>query len=285
MGKIRFLLTLVALGFLSLGTASAAPLRPDQVSAIRAALAAADKSDWAQAQQRVVQSGVPLAIKLVDWMEMRRMGARQSFDQIAAFIAANPNWPSQEALKRRAEEAMDGATPDPVARAWFQAEGPRTPDGAAHYALALLASGDKAEAEKVVRQAWVNFTFQPGTEQDFYNKFSTLLRPEDNAARLDRLVWDGQDQAARAMFPYVEPDQRAAADLRLRMRRGDKGAEQAVLNLPPAVQNSPGILFERMRLARQANADDMARAILFAVPANAPRPDVWWPERSILARR
>ncbi|MGE0095226.1 MAG: lytic transglycosylase domain-containing protein [Alphaproteobacteria bacterium] len=282
---IRFFLTLLALGLLGLGTASAAPLRPDQVSAIRAALAAADKSDWAQAQQRAAQSGVPLAVKLVDWMEMRRMGARQPFDQIAAFIAANPNWPSQEALKRRAEEAMDGATPDPVARAWFQGDGPRTPDGAAHYALVLLAAGNKAEAEKIARQAWVNFTFQPGAEQDFYNKFSTLLRPEDNAARLDRLVWDGQDQAARAMFPYVDSDQRAAADLRLRMRRGDKSAEQAVLNLPPAAQNSPGVLFERMRLARQANADDVARAILFAVPAAAPRPDVWWPERSILARR
>ncbi|MCX7356311.1 MAG: lytic transglycosylase domain-containing protein, partial [Alphaproteobacteria bacterium] len=158
-------------------------------------------------------------------------------------------------------------------------------DGAAHYALVLLAAGDKAEAEKVARQVWVNGTFQPGTEQDFYNKFSTLLRPEDNAARLDRLVWDGQDQAARTMFPYVEPDQRAMADLRLRMRRGDKTAEPAIVNLPAAAQTSPGILFERMRLARQANADDQARALLFAAPANAPRPDVWWPERSILARR
>ncbi|MCX7356234.1 MAG: hypothetical protein NTY59_15705, partial [Alphaproteobacteria bacterium] len=124
MGKIRFFLTLVALGLLSFGTASAAPLRPDQISTIRAALAAAEKSDWAQAQQRAAQSGVPLAIKLVDWMEMRRMGARQSFDQIATFIQANPTWPSQEALKRRAEEAMDGSTPDPVARAWFQAGPP-----------------------------------------------------------------------------------------------------------------------------------------------------------------
>lgn len=285
LATIRFFLTLFAFGLLGLGAAQAAPLRPDQVASIRAALAAAEKSDWAQAQQRAAQSGVPLAVKLIDWMEMRRMGARQSFDQIAAFVAANPNWPSQDALKRRAEEAMDGATPDPVARAWFQAREPRTPDGAAHYALVLLAAGEKAEAEKVARQAWVNFNFPPGTEQDFYNRFSTLLRTEDNAARLDRLVWDGQDQAARAMFPYVEPDQRAAADLRLRMRRGDKSAEPAVANLPPALQNSPGILFERTRLARQANNDDMARALLFAAPANAPRPDVWWNERSILARR
>ena len=285
MNKIRFFLTLLAFGFLSLGSASAAALRPDQVSAIRAALAAAEKSDWAQAQQRAAQSGVPLAVKLVDWMEMRRFGARQSFDQISAFIQANPNWPSQEALKRRAEEAMDGSTPDAVARAWFQAGPPRTADGAAHYALVLLATGEKAEAEKVARQAWVNGTFQSGTEQDFYNRFSTLLRPEDHAARLDRLVWDGQDQAARAMYPYVEPDQRALADVRLRMRRGDKGAEQAAAALPAALQSNPGLLFERARAARRADADDLARALLLSVPADAPRPDIWWPERSIMARR
>ncbi|MHB1219188.1 MAG: lytic transglycosylase domain-containing protein [Alphaproteobacteria bacterium] len=285
MSKKRFLLTLLAFGFLSLGTASAAPLRPDQVSAIRAALAAAEKSDWAQAQQRVAQSGVPLAVKLVDWMEMRRSGARQPFDQISAFIQANPAWPSQEALKRRAEEAMDGSTPDAVALAWFQAGPPRTADGAAHYALVLLAGGEKAEAEKVARQAWVNGTLQGGADQDFYNRFSTLLRPEDHAARLDRLVWDGQDQAARAMYPYVEPDQRALADVRLRMRRGDKGAEQAAAALPASLQGNPGLLFERVRMARQANADDVARALLLSVQADMPRPDVWWPERSILARR
>lgn len=286
MKTLRFVVALLAFGFLGLASQTAlAALRPDQVASIRAALAAAEKSDWVQAQQRAQQSGVPLAVKLIDWMEMRRMGARQSFDQIAAFIAANPNWPSQDALKRRAEEAMDGGVSDVAVRAWFQASPPRTPDGATRYALALLSAGDKAGAEKVARQAWVNLNFQPGTEADFYNKFSTLLRAEDNAARLDRLVWDGQDAAARTMFPYVEPDQRAAADLRLRMRRGDKTAESATLNLPPALQNSPGILFERVRLARQANADDLARAILFAVPPGAPRPEIWWNERAILARR
>lgn len=284
LAMMRFVIAFLALLFVVPGDASAA-LGPDQVVAVRAALAAAEKSDWPEAQQRAAQSGLPLAVKLIEWMEMRRQGARQSFDEIASFVQANPSWPSHEALRRRAEEAMDGSATEAAVRAWFETGTPRTPNGAAHYAILLLSSGDREGAERVVRQTWVTGAFQNGDLQDFYNRFAELLRPEDHTARLDRLVWDGQDAAARAMFPYVATDRQMLADLRLRMRRGDRTAEQAAENLPEPLRNDPGILFERARLARQANADDTARALLLAAPPETPRPDIWWPERSIMARR
>ena len=59
----------------------------------------------------------PAAQKLVEWYILRHPETTATFSRYAAFIAANPQWPSAPLLRRRAEARLweqrsDAATPD-----------------------------------------------------------------------------------------------------------------------------------------------------------------------------
>ena len=49
------------------------------------------------------------------------------------------------------------------------------------------------------------------------------------------------------MMPRVDPDHRALADARIRIAAMEPGVERLLTRLPAALQNDPGLLFERMR--------------------------------------
>ena len=62
---------------------------------------------------------------------------------------------------------------------------------------------------------------------------SGLAIPFDHA-RLDRLMWDGDEQAVRRMMPLVEPGHRALALARIKLMKKDDSAVVEVVS-PVAV--------------------------------------------------
>ena len=48
--------------------------------------------------------------------------------------------------------------------------------------------------------AWIAADFGPLDEKNFLARHSASLRPEDHAKRVDRLLWDGQSEAAHRML-------------------------------------------------------------------------------------
>lgn len=259
------------------------PAPPEADTGLRGALAAAEKGDWATARR--LAAGSPPFLKMIRWMEIKQTGSGAFFEEIARFIEENPDWPSLEMLRRRAEETMAPATPDAAVRAWFERGPPRAIEGAVRYIDLLAASGDEKAATDQARRAWTMLALNARQEQDFYSRYGARLRAEDHVARLDRLVWDGQDAPARAAMAYVDSDHQALADARLKLRREDKGAEHAIERVPQALRNHPGLLYERVRLLRQKGSDEEARAIILSLPRESGRPDLWWSERSTQARR
>ncbi|MFO0995209.1 MAG: lytic transglycosylase domain-containing protein [Alphaproteobacteria bacterium] len=261
--------------------AKPAPIEAD--SGLRGALASAEKGDWITARRMAAPS--PPLFKMVRWMEIKQTGSGAFFEEIARFIDENPDWPSLDTLRRRAEETMAPATPDASVRAWFERGPPRTVEGASRYIDLLASAGDEQGATAQARRAWTNITLTPRQEQDFYGRYGARLRPEDHVARLDRLLWDGQEAGARSAMAYVDADQQALAEARLKLRREDKGAEHAIDRVPQALRSHPGLLYERVRALRQKGMDDEARAILLSLPRDSGRPDLWWSERSTQTRR
>ena len=278
-------LAILALACLDVAQARAAALSADQSVAYKAALAAADRGDWSAARARAAQARHPLADKLIRWHEYKSPSSGALFEEIAGFIAANPNWPSPKTLRQRAEETIGPGVSDDAVLAWFADIPPRTPEGAQHHAEALLRAGQEQRAVATIRQAWANFAFPGNKDAELLKTHGARLRPEDHWARLDRLIWDGQDAAARVQMDRVEGPSRALAEARLRLRRQDRGAERFVALVPEALRGDPGLLYERVRALRQAGQDDSARALLLQSPADLVRPDLWWSERAIQARR
>lgn len=225
-----------------------------------------------------------LPAKIIRWMKLQApMGG--TFQEIAAFMRENPDWPGQIALRRAAEAAMgeSGIGADQV-MAWFKANPPLTNDAFMRYADTLLLNGERERALSQIRQRWVDTNFNSGEEQDFLFRYRDQLRRQDHVARADRLLWDHQDVAAKRMLPLLDDGWDALIEARTALYQEARTVDAALARVPESLRDDPGLLYERLRYRRKRN-DDGALDILRNQPAKLGRPALWWTERHILARR
>ncbi len=261
------------------------PPPPPRTDALLArALGAAADHDWTVAQRLLARTGDPLVAKVVTWYRLTRQDPPASFDEIAAFIDANPNWPEPLRLRRRAEQALDDRVPPERVRAWFARHPPLTGRGRWRLAEALLAAGEEAEGTELLRRAWVDGDFTPADERLFYKRHRARLRPADHVARLDRLLWDHKRRAAQRMLRRVDAGHRALGIARLRLMVRAAGVDAAIASVPPELRDDPGLWYERLRWRRRKGRDEAARAILENPPDRLVRPEAWWREAHIQVR-
>ncbi|MGL6062679.1 MAG: lytic transglycosylase domain-containing protein, partial [Bradyrhizobium sp.] len=96
----------------------------------------------------------PVARKLAEWLILRSDNNNVSVERYRAFLAANPSWPSQTFLRRRLEAALwDDKREDSAIWSWFENESPVSAKGRLALAKAMIARGDRTNAERLVRQA------------------------------------------------------------------------------------------------------------------------------------
>ncbi len=138
----------------------------------------------------------PLARKLVEWVILRSDNGTNDFSRYAAFIAANPSWPSVATLRRRAEGVLWQERVDPqTVIGFFATEPPHTVKG--HFALAraLLAQGDRNGAAAAIRETWRTDGFTADLEAQARDAFAGLITPADDAARMDARLYAEDDDA------------------------------------------------------------------------------------------
>jgi soluble lytic murein transglycosylase len=284
-------LALALVGVVSLAgvTAAQAPLPPvlsaEQRQLLERAFDALDSAKADEGRRLVNESRDRLAAKVFRWVELQQPRSGASFEDIAAFIDANPDWPNHDILYRRAEEALVERTDDSVVLAWFALRGPTTADGAMRYIEALTRSGNRARAYELIRETWIGGEFGGAQEAAFLKRYRQHLEPNDHIRRLDRLVWEGRREDARRQMARVNEDWKALADARLRLQAMSGGVDGALRKVPPHLVSHPGLQFERMRWRRKKNQEEGVREILREAPADLGRADLWWNERAYMVRR
>jgi soluble lytic murein transglycosylase len=154
--------------------------------------------------------------------------------------------------------------------AWFNGAAPRTGGGALALAAALRTSGQTEAAAAVVRRAWRELPFDQVTQENMLAAFYTAIGVDDDIAREDMLLYGAHDGAAQDLLRLLPPDQQALALARMALRRGDANAETLVAALPPALQNAPGVAYERALAFRERNDPGTARRFVAALPAVLP---------------
>jgi soluble lytic murein transglycosylase len=261
-----------------------APILSAATGAVGEAFAAMERGDWAAVDAFAGAVSDPLAVKLLFWLETIRDDAPVNFFALDAFITANPTWPQRTLLIRRAEEALPADMPPLAVVAWFKGRDAETPYGGYRLAAALLALGKRAQAIAIARLAWHQDEFTPELEAAFRFDFGPLLRPADHLARLDALLWSGRFTAARRLYDLIGADWRALAEARIRLRLRQGDVDAAVAAVPPALVDNPGLIYERVRWRRKNGLEEEARSLLAGVRGDLGRPDLWWIERSTLAR-
>ena len=251
----------------------------------QAAFKAVQDEKWPEANAFAARAKDPLLAKVVLWMDLMRPDSGHAFSDYVRFMAQNPDWPGQAALHAQAELAMPLDAPSKDVLAWFGSRQPDTLPGAMQLARALLANGHKTKATQVVRRAWVELDSSESEEKDFLSRYGTLLKGEDHIARLDRLLWDNRQDAARRMLGRVDAGHRALAQARLGLRNGKGNASKLVAAVPKKLQRDAGLVYERARWRRRNDLEDSIPE-LFVPPLKAvPRPEILWRELDDAARK
>ncbi|MBL8630045.1 MAG: lytic transglycosylase domain-containing protein [Rhodospirillaceae bacterium] len=252
--------------------------------ALTEALRAASLSRWSRAFEHAEKTKNPVIRDIIKWAAMRTPGGMVDFGARTAFIEQHPDWPAINELARITETiAQDSGSPAQRI-AWFSKRAPVTTKGKVAYADAVLAAGDLPAAEKLARDAWINGRFDAGEEREFLEQFGRFITPKDHEARLEELLYAEQRPMAERMLNRVSPEKAEIARARIALIGAAGNIEKLIEKLSAQAKEDPGLIYDRIKWRRTRDRDDEARALLPNKPDTAPRPDLWWKERAILAR-
>ncbi|WP_454646946.1 transglycosylase SLT domain-containing protein [Bradyrhizobium liaoningense] len=231
----------------------------------------------------------PVARKLAEWIILRSEDNGATVERYRAFISANPTWPSQTFLRRRLEAAMwDDRRDDSVAWSWFENESPISAKGRFTLAKAMLARGDRANAERLVREAWRSDPMSEDTENNALDQFGALLTPGDQKARMDTLLYGSETEAALRAAKRLGAGHVALAKARIAAVKKAPNARALLDAVPRELHNDPGYTFSKIQLLRREEKFTEAAQLMLSAPKDPGRLhnlDEWWIERRLLARK
>lgn len=257
----------------------------------RSAVSAADAAfngKYSDAGSFAQQSGDPAAAKLVELIYLRNNWKEAGYSRIMAFLNAAPQWPLSETLLKRAEQSLyvSKASPEAVL-SHFEKRKPITAEGQLALARALLATGNTDAARRTLRRVWLNETLDAATEKQITAEFGSLITSDDRKARMWRLVYKQETNAAIRMSKSLSSDHQAAAKAAQALIRGVAGAEKEYQSLSGAMKRELGVRYALARYYRKANKETKAAEILLNVPADHDTigdGEAWWVERRLVAR-
>jgi soluble lytic murein transglycosylase len=244
-------------------------------------------SDATQAQAVISD---PVARKLAEWLILRSDDNGASVERYRAFVSANPSWPSQTYLRRRIEAALwDDHRDDATVWSWFENESPVSAKGRFALARVMIGRGDRANAERLVREAWRGDGMTEDTESTALDLFGALLTAGDHKARMDTLLY-GTEQEAGGMraAKRLGSGHVALAKARIASNRKASNARALLEAVPHELHADAGYLFAKIQLLRREEKFAEAAQLMLGAPKDPSRLhnlDEWWIERRLLSRK
>jgi soluble lytic murein transglycosylase len=231
----------------------------------------------------------PVARKLAEWLILRNDNNNASVERYRAFIASNPSWPSQSFLRRRIEAALwDDHRDDATVWAWFANESPLSAKGRFSLAKVMIARGDRANAERLVREAWRNDPMSEDTETAALDLFGALLTAGDHKARMDYFLYGSENEVAMRAARRLGSTHVALAKARIAAVKKASNTRSLLEAVPRELQSDPGYLFSKIQLLRREEKFTDAAQLMMGAPKDPNRlhnMDEWWIERRLLARK
>jgi soluble lytic murein transglycosylase len=272
-----------------LSYAPAAPPSEADIDLVREGLALARSGKTEAATDRRDRIRDTAGKKLVEWMILRSEDGAGGFSRYAAFVRANPAWPSAGMLRRRAEarlwqEKLDAST----VRGFFAEQPPLGPLGKLTLARALTAQGDRGGAQRLVRDAWRNDDFSAALEAQVLEDFGGLLTRADHKARMDERLYDDDFDTAMRAAKRLGAAEIAIVQARVAVERKARNAGALLEAVPPGARADPAYVFTRAQWLRRNDRIGEAAQLMLSAPRDPEvirNADQWWIERRILARK
>lgn len=262
----------------------ALPARADDT---KDAFQAADRRDWGHALICARRSDNDILLKLITWQYLSDADSGANFDETTRFITENPDWPGQKKLRVRAEQSLkQGSTNDQEVLAWFAKWPPLTGIGKLMLAEAYERNGQSNDETitGLLRGAWKDGDFEEPQEKQLLDTHGKKLRQEDHIARIDRLLWEEKISPAKRILGRVPGAERKLFEARMALIDNKKNAGKLVEQVPEALKNNPGLIYDRMRYRARRDDDKGVRQMLLMAPASVPYPEKWWKTREMQVR-
>ncbi|RAI45475.1 lytic transglycosylase [Rhodoplanes roseus] len=257
------------------------------LSAVKQAIQAARRGRTSEATDLQASMSDPLAKKLTEWQVLRSNDNGAGFRRYAAFIDDNPTWPSIGMLRRRAENMLWTEKADPATvRSFFSGREPLGTRGKLALARALMASGDRANAQTYVRQVWRTESFGRDLEDEIQETFPGMVTRADDKARMDRRLYDSELDIAMRAAQRLGGAEPAIAKARHAVNEKAGNAKAQLDSL--GARSDVGLAFSRIQFLRRAENYQEAARIMLAIPrdlGDAHDADEWWIERRLMARK
>jgi soluble lytic murein transglycosylase len=231
----------------------------------------------------------PAALKLIEWVYLRSPHSSAGFERYAAFVRDNPTWPSLGMLQRRAEGSLwDDKRDITTVRAYFINNEPRSGKGRLALARVHLAQGDRAAAQRLVRETWRRDVISADGEQDILEQFGSLLTAADHQARMHRMIFAEEDAAALRAARRLGEGATAIAKARLALNEKSEKAGALLDAVPAEARNDPNYVFGRIQWLRRQEKIAEAGQLMLTMPRDPNLlhdVDEWWIERRLIARK
>jgi soluble lytic murein transglycosylase len=264
-------------------TASASDL-----AAVREAIGFASRrrpKDATDAGQRIAD---PTARKLVEWAILHSADNGADFARFQAFIAANPSWPNIAMFRRRAEAMLWEERADLAAIRTLTGDNPVSAKGRFALGRALLAQGDPAGAQALIRDAWRTEPMPFDAEEEILETFGDLITRADDKARMEHWLYTNDTNTALRAAIRLGGNEPAIVKARAAVNEKAPNAKALIDRLPSSAHQDAGVLFSRIQLLRRADKIAEAAELMLSAPHEVAQiydPDEWWVERRLLARK
>lgn len=266
----------------------AAPPLTGDLALVKEAIGLARKAKTDEATATRNRIADPAAQKLVEWFILRHPETTAHFSRYAAFLAANPEWPSAALLRRRAEARLWQERSDAATVRGFTGDQPISARGKLALARVLLADGDRDGAGRLARDAWRSDELSERVETEAYELFRDLFTREDHVARMDRRIGAKDLADAARAAKRLGGDELAIVKACAAVRGKVGKALDALDAVPTGARADLGYTLCRIQwMLAQNNVDDAARLMVAASPETMALQDTdqWWRERRSLARK
>lgn len=254
------------------------------------AFAAAHRGQWSRASQLAKRGKNPTARKLMVWYRLTKRSHLARIADIFAFVDQNPGWPRQTTLLRSAEERLRSSRgiSNKQIVAWFSAREPITGEGKIRLGEAFVGLGQKAAGKSWIERGWIEHDYSAAREKEILQRHRKILPMATQERRLHRQLWSRSYRSARRSVTRVGADLQKLANARIKLMTRARDAKAAIVKVPPVHQNDVGLLFDQVRWNRRSGRPKEAWTLLMRAPADREalvRPEKWWIERKILARK
>jgi len=284
-------------------SADTAPALPPDLAATKQAIELVRQGKAGDATALAASAGNPLAQKIVEWALLRRADANASLERYAAFIRANPDWPSIPLIRRRAEAALWNERRDGGTVRRFVGENPASAVGRLALARVEMAEGNRADAERKVRAVWQSEQLSAELEAAVLAAFPGVLTRADHVARMDRRIGAKDFGAAMRAAKHVDDDHVAIVKACTAVAAKSTKAGALLDGVGGDVRSDLGYALCRLHWLLRNDSPgtnvrgrivtpklDIAAAVKLTLAASREDlqrqdTDEWWRERRILARK